>query len=131
MDNPRCQFSHVCCRVYSPSNGSDAEFLGLRSGVSGLFLAILVPEIGKRCLQYTAYRRTLNVLAKQQQQANLEERSHSQSHTNYRYLSSPDKVERLRKLHQLYRKTSKQLNQLAPVTTPVWQNFKRTPRLSE
>ena len=36
----------------------------------------------------------------------------SQSHTNYRYLSSPDKVERLRKLHQLYRKTSKQLHHL-------------------
>ena len=86
--------------------------MGARPAVRHTKCSILVPETGKRCLQCTAYRRTLNVLAKRQQQANPEERSHPQSHTNYRYLSSPDKVERLRKLHQLYRKTSKQLHHL-------------------
>ena len=85
---------------------------GSRPAVRHTKCSILVPKTKKRCLQCTAYRRTLTILAKRKQQANPEERSDPQSHKNYRYLSSPDKMERLRKLHQLYRKTSKQLDRL-------------------
>ncbi len=63
--------------------------------------ALVVAKEGSlRCQKCTDYRRTLNGMASRVCLSKSAERTAPSSHTNYRYLSSPEKVDRLRQLHQ-------------------------------
>ncbi len=65
-----------------------------------------------RCQKCTDYRRTLNAMACRVCQSKSTDRTAPSSHTNYRYLSSPEKNDRLRQLHQENRSAHKKIERL-------------------
>ena len=67
---------------------------------------------GNTCQHCLVYRRTLTILAKRQEQANSSDKCDPHSHTNYRYLSTPEKVGRQHNLYQQKRKSIKQVHRL-------------------
>ena len=66
---------------------------------------LLSQSAGDRCDTCVAYRNTLNKAIARKRKATMQH-----SHTNYRYLSSPEKVTRLR---ELQRKNHQQQNHIA------------------
>lgn len=74
---------------------------------------ILIPSSSRtsRCNKCANYRRTLRVLAKRLIDHD-DKGVDPHSHTNYRYLTTPEKVNRLSSLHGLYTSTKKQLDRL-------------------
>ena len=63
------------------------------------FCHILVLPPAKRCNSYSEYRKTLNVLLQQQNSKDNNQRTSTDSHTNYHFLSSSEMNERLQRLH--------------------------------
>lgn len=77
--------------------------------VSVPFLSPVRSSRTTRCTKCANHRRTLRVLAKQQ----IDHKSVGpHSHTNYRYLTTPEKTDRLSSLHSLYVSTKKQFHRL-------------------
>ena len=70
---------------------------------------LLSEEDPSRCQQCSVYRRTLHVLVHRRSQEQPQHLSTPSSHANYRYLSTPQKVDRLRQLHHGSRCLQKQL----------------------
>ena len=69
-------------------------------------------SIGSRCVKCSDYRQTLNRMlfrAKDKQDIDLE-RCEPGIHTNYRYLSTPEKCIRLQRLHQQSRVHQQQVD---------------------
>ena len=64
-----------------------------------------------RCSSCTQYRKTLCALVRRSNTIDLKasDRSDPSSHTNYRFLTSPEKVKRLENLHHQHRITEKKL----------------------
>ena len=73
---------------------------------------LLSQEDNVRCNQCTTHRLSLGVMASRHSLQRSKERSAPSSHTNFRYLSTPEKVERLRQLHQCNRSAQKKLHRL-------------------
>ena len=67
-----------------------------------------------RCQRCTDYRRTLHAMVSRQSQSQHKSISNAtlSSHTNYRYLSTPEKIERLGSLHHENRSAQKKLQRL-------------------
>ena len=65
-----------------------------------------------RCNQCVTYRRSLAVMASRHSLQRSIQKTAPSSHTNYRYLSSPEKIDRLRQLHQCNRSVQKKLCRL-------------------
>ena len=73
---------------------------------------LLSKEAASRCHCCTTYRRTLGVMASRQCKRHSLERVVPSSHTNYRYLTTPEKVDRLRQLHQDSRSSQRKIQHL-------------------
>lgn len=65
-----------------------------------------------RCQRCTNYRRTLHAMSSREKRKNSPMKTNQSSHTNYQYFSTPEKIERLRCLHQENRSTMKKLDRL-------------------
>ena len=66
-----------------------------------------------RCSQCTKFRKKLQTyLSRQGSTASMTDSTAPDSHVNFRYLSSPEKVQRLQRLHRLQRSTQLQLEKL-------------------
>lgn len=76
--------------------------------------SVLVPPgAGSRCLCCLEYRKTLNsMLHRHHSKAKDGDKAHPSSHTNYRFLNTPEKVERLHRLHQSVKVNRQQLHRL-------------------
>lgn len=66
----------------------------------------------ERCSRCDSYRKTLRTILSRSSQEGGSDRSHPSSHANYRYLTSPEKNERLHRLHNLTRSSAKQLQRM-------------------
>ena len=73
---------------------------------------LLSKKAASRCHCCTTYRRTLGVMASRQCKRHSLERVVPSSHTNYRYLTTPEKVDRLRQLHQDSRSSQRKIQHL-------------------
>ena len=73
---------------------------------------LLSQEDNVRCNQCTTHRRSLGIMASRHSLQRSTERSALSSHTNFRYLSTPEKVERLRQLHRCNRSAQKKQHRL-------------------
>ncbi len=71
-------------------------------------------EDGDRCKTCTHYRQTLKVLSLRERQRTdtVSKRTDPRSHTNFRYLTSPEKIDRLHGLHHQHRLSQKKLARL-------------------
>jgi len=67
---------------------------------------------GERCSRCDSYRKTLRTILSRSSQEGGADQSHPSSHANYRYLTSPEKNERLHRLHNLTRSSAKQLQRM-------------------
>ena len=67
---------------------------------------------GSRCINCNKLRHTLNRMYTRQQNEVDTDRTHPKSHTNYRYLSSHQKCNRLHQLHKLCRVNQQCTNRL-------------------
>ena len=60
-------------------------------------LLVCEPVMVQRCKRCSEYRKILNVMISRSKKDS--DKSNPCSHTNYRYLNSPEKMQRLRRLH--------------------------------
>ena len=65
-----------------------------------------------RCEKCKHYRKSLNSMLSRLQQKSTSDRVKPSSHTNYRFLSSPEKVDRLHRLHQENRMAKQQFERM-------------------
>ena len=73
--------------------------------------ALLISEVdGDRCDKCSTYRNTLNRAVARKERSTTEATPHS--HTNYRYLSSPEKIVRLREIQHERRISQKRITRL-------------------
>ena len=70
---------------------------------------LLSSDQPNRCQQCTLYRKTLHVFSRRHSQVQSQNSSATSSHTNYRYLPTPQMLDRLRLLHSDNRCLQKQL----------------------
>ena len=74
---------------------------------------VLPPDhLNERCCKCNKYRKTLRALASRSCHEGECDRTHPSSHCNYRYLTSSEKSERLCRMHNICRSSSKQIERL-------------------
>ena len=77
---------------------------------------LLMEKVGgyqaKRCSQCDSHRKVLHILLSRQEKRALDGRTAHNSHANYRYLNTPEKVQRLHDMRSVQRRTETQLKQL-------------------
>ncbi len=66
----------------------------------------------KRCSSCVSYRKTLHAMLSRHDKSSSASKTAPDSHVNYRYLSTPEKVERLSRLHTLQRQTNLRLQRM-------------------
>ena len=71
---------------------------------------LLTKDDPTRCQQCLSYRETLRIMAFRHNQEQIQSKFVPSSHVNYRYLTSPQKKERLRRLHDHSRSLQKKLS---------------------
>lgn len=77
---------------------------------------------GKRCDVCKHYRKTLTSMLARKENSTTD-RTAPNSHVNYRYLSSPEKVKRIQRLHTLQRQTKLQLERMkARISQSIEEN---------
>ena len=75
---------------------------------------ILIPKSVKRCNKCSEYRKTLNVLCKRSaSKDDTVSRTDPASHVNFRWLSSPEKTDRLRHLSTRSKALQRQIKQVS------------------
>ena len=73
---------------------------------------VLIDSSLTRCPKCEAHRKGLHSLLSRIENGSNTDRSAPNSHVNYRFLSTPEKIDRLQRLHSLQRHTKLQLVQL-------------------
>ena len=73
---------------------------------------LLVTQIDTRCTACTQYRKSLRAICSHQSQEKADNRTAPDSHTNYRYLSTPEKGRRLSRLHSSARSAKKNISRI-------------------
>ena len=74
--------------------------------------SFLIAEGNKRCDVCKHYRKTLTSMLARKENTTTTDRTAPDSHVNYRYLTSPEKKERMQRLHTLQRQTKQQLDSM-------------------
>lgn len=76
--------------------------------------SLLIESACSRCIKCSSYRKTLQTFQSQlvHQSSQTADKTAPDSHVNYRYLSTPDKHDRLQRLHNLQRCTKIKLERI-------------------
>ena len=77
-----------------------------------LLMKTLGESRSKRCSQCESHRKVLHILFNRQEKRGEDGRTAHDSHANYRYLNTPEKVLRLREMRSVQRSTQSQLDRL-------------------
>ena len=73
---------------------------------------LLINKSLTRCPKCSTHRKLLHALLSRQQKGFSTDKTAPDSHVNYRFLTTPEKVDRLQRLHSAHRKTKLQLDRV-------------------